>query len=93
MRAKRITENKVKYEKKTIKNPYCVAGRKSRSRGPDVGKTNQGVIGIRSVTRVDGDWGKSYKVVSQDDYKEFIYDIGLLPELLEHDLAEARDDD
>lgn len=33
---------------------------------------------------------KSYQVVSQDAYKEFIYDIGLLPELLEHDLAEAE---
>ena len=36
---------------------------------------------------------KSYQVVSQDAYKEFIYDIGLLPELLEHDLAEAEDYD
>ncbi|MBQ7750014.1 MAG: hypothetical protein IJR77_02180 [Bacteroidales bacterium] len=33
----------------------------------------------------------SYQVVSHDAYKEFIYDIGLLPELLEHDLAEAED--
>ena len=33
---------------------------------------------------------KSYQVVSHDAYKEFIYDIGLLPELLEHDLAEAE---
>ena len=33
---------------------------------------------------------KSYQVVSQEAYKEFIYDIGLLPELLEHDLAEAE---
>lgn len=51
------------------------------------------LLAYGAVTRVDGDWGKSYKVVSRDDYKEFIYDIGLLPELLEHDLAEARDDD
>ena len=36
---------------------------------------------------------KSYQVASQDAYKEFIYDIGLLPELLEHDLAEAEDYD
>ena len=36
---------------------------------------------------------KSYQVVSQEAYKEFIYDIGLLPELLEHDLAEAEDYD
>ena len=36
---------------------------------------------------------KSYQVVSQDAYEEFIYDIGLLPELLEHDLAEAEDYD
>ena len=36
---------------------------------------------------------KSYQVVSQDTYEEFIYDIGLLPELLEHDLAEAEDYD
>ena len=33
---------------------------------------------------------KSYQVVSQEAFKEFIYDIGLLPELLEHDLAEAE---
>ena len=33
------------------------------------------------------------QVVSQDAYKEFIYDIGLLPELLEHDLAEAEDEE
>ena len=33
---------------------------------------------------------KSYQVVSQDAYKEFIYDIGLLPELLQHDLAETE---
>ena len=32
----------------------------------------------------------SYQVVSQDASNEFIYDIGLLPELLEHDLAEAE---
>ena len=36
---------------------------------------------------------KSYQVASQEAYKEFIYDIGLLPELLEHDLAEAEDYD
>lgn len=36
---------------------------------------------------------KSYQVVSQEAYNEFIYDIGLLPELLEHDLAEAEDYD
>ena len=36
---------------------------------------------------------KSYQVVSQNAYEEFIYDIGLIPELLEHDLAEAGDYD
>ena len=36
---------------------------------------------------------KSFQVVSQDAFEEFIYDIGLLPELLEHDLAEAEDYD
>ena len=35
----------------------------------------------------------SYQVVSQDAYEKFIYDIGLIPELLEHDLAEAEDYD
>ena len=36
---------------------------------------------------------KTYQVVSQEAFEEFIYDIGLLPELLEHDLAEAEDDE
>ena len=35
----------------------------------------------------------SFQVVSQEAYKDFIYDIGLLPELLEHDLAEAEDEE
>ena len=43
-----------------------------------------------AVTCIDADGIKSYQVVSQEAYKEFIYDIGLLPELLEHDLAEAE---
>ena len=43
-----------------------------------------------AVKSVDNDGTKSYQVVSQDAYNEFIYDIGLLPELLEHDLAEAE---
>ena len=36
---------------------------------------------------------KSFQVVSQDAFEEFIYDIGLIPELLEHDLVEAEDYD
>ena len=46
-----------------------------------------------AVTCTDADGMKSYRVVSKDAYNEFIYEIGLLPELFEHDLAEARDDD
>ena len=38
----------------------------------------------------DSDGSKSYQVISKKDYEEFIYDIGLIPELLEHDLAEAE---
>ena len=33
---------------------------------------------------------ETIKVISQKDFNEFIYDIGFLPELLEHDLAEAE---
>ena len=33
---------------------------------------------------------ETYKVISQKDFNEFIYDIGFLPELLEHDLVEAE---
>ena len=43
-----------------------------------------------AVTCIDAGGIKSYQVVSQDAYKEFIYDIDLLPELQEHDLAEAE---
>ena len=42
-----------------------------------------------AVTCIDAGGIKSYQVVSQDAYKEFIYEIGLLPELLEHDLEEC----
>ena len=41
----------------------------------------------------DSDGLKSYKVISQKDYEDFIYDIGLLPGLLAHDLAEAEETD
>ncbi len=47
------------------------------------------LIAYGAVKCVDADGIKSYQVVSQKAYKEFIYDIGLLPELLEHDLAEC----
>ena len=48
------------------------------------------LLAYGAVTCIDADGKKSYQVVSQDAYKEFIYEIGLLPELLEHDLAEAE---
>ena len=48
------------------------------------------LLAYGAVTCIDADGIKSYRVVSRDAYKEFIYDIGLLPELLEHDLAEAE---
>lgn len=51
------------------------------------------LLAYGAVTCIDADGMKSYKVVSQDSYKEFIYDIGLLPELLEHDLAECEDEE
>lgn len=49
------------------------------------------LLSYGAVTCIDAEGRKSYQVVSQDAYREFIYDIGLLPELLEHDLAECRD--
>ena len=51
------------------------------------------LLACGAVTCIDADGMKNYRVVSKDAYNEFIYDIGLLPELLEHDLAEAVDDD
>lgn len=47
------------------------------------------LLARNAVKCVDDDGLESYQVVSTDAYKEFIYDIGLLPELLEHDLAEC----
>lgn len=38
-----------------------------------------------AVVRVE-----TYKVISRKEFNEFVYDIGFLPELLEHDLMEAE---
>ena len=51
------------------------------------------LLAYGAVTCIDADGNKSYQVVSQEAYKEFIYDIGLLPELLEHDLDECEDEE
>ena len=50
------------------------------------------LLAYGAVTCIDADGIRSYQVVSQDAYKEFIYEIGLIPELLEHDLAEAENE-
>lgn len=42
-----------------------------------------------AVKCLDANGIKRYQVVSLDAYKEFIYEIGLIPELLEHDLTEC----
>ena len=75
----------MKYEKTVITNPYCTPGRKNV---PEVQMSERLINEL--LTRGAVTCIKSYQVVSQDAYKEFIYDIGLLPELLEHDLAEAE---
>ena len=47
------------------------------------------LLAYGTVICIDSGGVRGYQVVSKDAYKEFIYDIGLLPELLEHDLAEC----
>lgn len=32
----------------------------------------------------------TYKVISQRNFNEFVYDLGFLPELLEHELVDAE---
>ena len=48
------------------------------------------LLAYDAVKCIDEGGSKSYQVVSPDAYKEFIYEIGLLPELLEHDLEECE---
>ena len=48
------------------------------------------LLAYGAVKCIDNEVFKSYQVVSPDAYKEFIYEIGLIPELLEHDLEELE---
>ena len=43
-----------------------------------------GLLSYGAVAREE-----TYKVTSEKDFNNFVYDLGFLPELLEHDLEEA----